>query len=62
MMAMTSEQGVTSFVQQNQSKLMDEALAEIIDRAVKRGLPDAAANEIENLIQDFRDVFRLELR
>ena len=40
---------------------MDAALADMIDRAVKRGLPDAAANEIENLVQDFRDVFRLEL-
>ena len=40
---------------------MDEALEEMIKRAVKRGLPTEALNEVENLVQDFRDVFRLEL-
>ena len=40
---------------------MDEALADMIERAIKRGLPDGAVGELETLIQDFRDVFRLEL-
>ena len=55
------EQGMISFVQQDQSQLMDEALAEMIQRAVKRGLPAESLNDVEILVQDFRDVFRLEL-
>jgi hypothetical protein len=47
--------------EQDQSQLMDEALAEMIQRAVKRGLPAESLNDVEILVQDFRDVFRLEL-
>jgi len=40
---------------------MDGALADMVNRAVQRGMPEDEAAEIELLVQEFRDVFRLEL-
>ena len=33
----------------------------MINRAVKRGLPQEEVGNVDRLIQEFRDVFRLEL-
>ena len=55
------EQGMTQLIQADLSQIMNEALAEMIERAIKRGLPADAVGNFEQLLKDFRDVFRIEL-
>ena len=55
------EQGMITFVQNDQSTMMDAASKEMIQRAIKRSLDGEAAKEVEELVNDYRDVFRLEL-
>ena len=55
------EQGMINLIQEDLSQMMNAALAEMIARAIKRGLPADAVGDFEALIKDFRDVFRLEL-
>jgi transposase InsO family protein len=55
------EQGMTQFIQTDLSQIMNEELAEMIERAIRRGLPADAVSNFTQLITDFRDVFRIEL-
>ena len=55
------EQGLTQLIQADVSRIMNDALKEMINRALKRGLPQEEVGNVERLIQEFRDVFRLEL-
>ena len=55
------EQGLTTLIQADVSSIMTHAIKDMINRAVKRGLPSEEVGNIKDLIQEFRDVFRLEL-
>ena len=55
------EQGLTQLIQEDVSRIMTHAIEEMINRAVKRGLPPEKVINMEELIHEFRDVFRLEL-
>ena len=54
------EQGMTNLID-DVSHLMNEALNEMIERARKRGLPADSVGDVEALVTELRDVFRLEL-
>ena len=55
------EEHMNQLIQADLSQIMNEALAEMIERAIKRGLPADTVGNFEALIKDFRDVFRIEL-
>ena len=55
------EQGLTQLIQADVSRLMNDELNKMMNRAVKRGLPQEEVGNVERLLQEFRYVFRLEL-
>ena len=55
------EQGMTQLIQADLSQIMDEALKEMIERAIQRGLPEDEVGNVEQLIKEFRDVFGIAL-
>ena len=52
---------MVTLILNDQSARIDATIKEMIHRAVKRGLDGEATKEVEILVNDYRDVFRLEL-
>ena len=52
---------MTQLNQADLSQIMDEALKEMIERAIQRGLPEDEVGNVEQLIKEFRDVFGIDL-